>query len=104
MNEREKTDIVFEITEHIGVINSYNNGWTKEINMVAWNDAKPKYDIRDWNPDHQVMSRGITLHSGEMRQICQLLSGRPDLAPDAKVSAASSSAMPAAVAEAAPAF
>ena len=82
MNEREKTDIVFEITEHIGVLANYNNGWTKEINMVAWNDAKPKYDIRDWNPDHQVMSRGITLHSKEMKEICSLLRGRPDLAAD----------------------
>ncbi len=82
MNEKERTDIVFEITEHIGVITTYGNGWTKEINMVAWNDAKPKYDIRDWNPDHQVMSRGITLHSKEMREICKLLRGRPDLADD----------------------
>ena len=79
MSEREKSDIVFEITEHIGVITTYGNGWTKELNMVAWNDAKPKYDIRDWNPDHQVMSRGITLHSKEMQQICALLKDRPDL-------------------------
>lgn len=80
MNGREKGDFVFEITEHIGIIRSYNNGWTKELNMVAWNDAKPKYDIRDWNPDHQQMARGITLHVPEMKTVLDLLKGRPDLA------------------------
>lgn len=95
MSEREKTDIVFEITEHIGVITTYGNGWTKEINMVAWNDAKPKYDIRDWNPDHQVMSRGITLHSKEMAEICALLRGRPDLAAENATGAQQRPAAPA---------
>ena len=80
MNGRDKGDFVFEITEHIGIIRSYNNGWTKELNMVAWNDAKPKYDIRDWNPDHQQMARGITLHVPEMKAVLDLLKGRPDLA------------------------
>ncbi len=80
MSGKEKGDFVFEITEHIGVIKSYNNGWTKEINMVAWNDTKPKYDIRDWNPDHQQMARGITLHVPEMRTVLELLKDRPDLA------------------------
>lgn len=79
MSGREKGDFTFEITEHIGVIRSYNNGWTKEVNMVAWNDAKPKYDIRDWNPDHQQMTRGITLHVPEMRAVLDLLGGRPDI-------------------------
>ena len=79
MSGKEKGDFVFEITEHIGVIKSYNNGWTKEINMVAWNDTKPKYDIRDWNPDHQQMARGITLHVPEMRTVLELLKDRPDL-------------------------
>ena len=73
----------------------YGNGWTKEINMVAWNDAKPKYDIRDWNPDHQVMSRGITLHSKEMAEICALLRGRPDLAAENATGAQQRPAAPA---------
>lgn len=97
MNGKEKGDFVFEITEHIGVIKSYNNGWTKEINMVAWNDTKPKYDIRDWNPDHQQMARGITLHVPEMRTVLELLKDRPDLtsASAAETVVSASPAMPA---------
>ena len=53
--------INYEIKEHIGIISENKNGWTKELNLVSWNDNDPKYDIRDWNPTHDKMSRGITL-------------------------------------------
>ena len=76
VNEKEKPEIVFEIKEHLGILNEYNNGWTKELNVVAWNDAAPKYDIRDWNKEHKHMSRGITLHKDEMQKVFDLLSVR----------------------------
>ena len=43
--------------------------WTKELNLVSWNGANPKYDIRDWSPDHQKLSKGITLTEAEMNRI-----------------------------------
>ena len=46
----------FEIKEKIGVIAEYPSGWSKEINLVSWNDAAPKYDIRDWDSNHEHMS------------------------------------------------
>ncbi|MEI3503270.1 MAG: PC4/YdbC family ssDNA-binding protein [Anaerovoracaceae bacterium] len=46
---------------------TYPTGWRKELNLVSWNGGAPKYDIRDWDPDHERMSRGITLHEKEMR-------------------------------------
>ncbi len=72
MNEKER-NIVFDIREHIGVLNTYSNGWTKELNMVAWNESNPKYDIRDWDQNHQHMSKGITLHKDEMEKLYALL-------------------------------
>lgn len=69
-------DIVFEITESIATITEYGNGWNKELNLVAWNDAKPKYDIRDWSPDHQAMTRGITLHEKEAKKLFDALKTR----------------------------
>lgn len=57
-------EVTFEILEHIGVIDTIDNReekWTKEVNVVAWNGGKPKIDVRDWNSDHDRMSRGITL-------------------------------------------
>ena len=66
--------IKFEIKKHIGVILEYPTGWKKEVNIVSWNDSTPKLDIRDWDPDHKHMSRGITLHKEEAEILSQLLS------------------------------
>jgi hypothetical protein len=75
-SEREKVDVVFEIKEHIGVITAFPTGWNKELNIVAWNEGVPKYDIRDWDADHEHMSRGVTLHNAEMKKVMELLDGR----------------------------
>ena len=63
----------FDIVESLGVITTYSTGWSKELNLVSCNGATPKYDIRDWSPDHNRMSRGITLHEKEMRLIFDLM-------------------------------
>lgn len=62
--------IKFEIIETMGKISDSNNGWTKEINLVSWNGANPKYDIRSWDEEHEKMSRGITLTEDEMKNLC----------------------------------
>ena len=41
--------------EKIGIIRQGANGWNKELRLVSWNDADPKYDIRDWSPDDEKM-------------------------------------------------
>ena len=69
MNSNE---IKFKITKHLGIIDTHETGWTKELNLVSWNDQPPKYDIRDWNPTHTRMSKGITLHEHEMRSVAEI--------------------------------
>ncbi|MCQ2530707.1 MAG: PC4/YdbC family ssDNA-binding protein [Lachnospiraceae bacterium] len=64
----------YEIVEQIGVIAEGSKGWKKEINLVSWNGAAPKYDIRDWSEDHSKMGKGITLTADEAWELCQLLS------------------------------
>ena len=48
----------------------------KELNLVAWNDREPKYDIRDWDPEHERMSKGITLLPEEMHRIVEAVVDR----------------------------
>lgn len=72
----DNTQITFEIVEKIGVITEYSTGWNREINIVSWNGNEPKYDIREWSPDHERMSRGITLKEEELRTILHLLKNR----------------------------
>lgn len=61
-------EIKFKIMQPIRVLSTNpKNGWTKELNLVSWNEATPKYDLRSWSPDHQKMGRGITLTETELR-------------------------------------
>ena len=39
-------DITYDIIHHIGVISEGSKGWQKELNLISWNDAAPKYDQR----------------------------------------------------------
>ena len=69
-------EVTFEIVEEIGVIAAHSTWWKKELNLVSWNGGPAKYDIRDWDPDHSRMSRGVTLKEQEMRLIVDLLRKR----------------------------
>ena len=73
--ERNNSEVVFEIIKHIGVIAEYQTGWKKEINIVSWNNGKQKYDIREWDANHQFMSRGLTLTKEEMDKVVELVIG-----------------------------
>jgi len=45
----------------------------EEVNLISWNEREPKYDIRDWAPDHSRMGKGITLTADEMAALKDLL-------------------------------
>lgn len=66
-------EMKFEIVQHFGVLKERKNGWKKEVNKVSWNDAEPKWDIREWNEDHDKMSRGITFSEDEIENLIGIL-------------------------------
>ena len=51
--------------------------WKKELNMISWNGAAEKYDIRDWAPEHEKMGKGITLSQEEAEALYELLGKTP---------------------------
>ena len=61
--------IKFEIIETIGVLSENAKGWKKELNLISWNDREPKYDIRDWDPNHEKMGKGVTLSKDEFERL-----------------------------------
>ncbi|GAA0862499.1 YdbC family protein [Paraclostridium tenue] len=65
--------IKFDIEENFGIISKSSNGWSKELNLVSWNDRPAKFDIRDWDEDHQKMGKGITLSIDEVRELKKIL-------------------------------
>ncbi|MCD7959650.1 MAG: YdbC family protein [Ruminococcus sp.] len=66
-------ELKYEITEHLGDLREDARGWSKEVNLISWNEREPKYDIRDWAPDHSRMGKGITLTADEMAALKDLL-------------------------------
>ena len=68
-------ELKFEITERIGVLSENAKGQTKELNKVSWNEREPKYDLREWNPDHSRMGKGITLTDEEVETLKAILNG-----------------------------
>lgn len=68
-------ELKFEITVRIGVLSENAKGWTKELNKVSWNEREPKYDLREWNPDHSRMGKGITLTDEEVETLKAILNG-----------------------------
>lgn len=66
-------DIKYEIKEELGILSESAKGWTKELNLISWNGATPKYDLRDWAPNHEKMGKGITLSADEVQELYKIL-------------------------------
>ena len=63
----------YDLVKHLGVISTNSKGWTKELNLISWNERAAKYDIRDWAPEREKMGKGITLSEGEIKSLIEVL-------------------------------
>ncbi len=68
-------EIEYAIVRHVGVLAESGKGWKKELNVVSWNKRDPKYDIREWDPGHEKMGKGLTLTKEEAEALVALLKG-----------------------------
>lgn len=66
-------EIKFEIKQSLGILSEGAKNWVKEVNIVSWNDRKPKLDIREWDENHERMGKGITLNKEELLKLKQIL-------------------------------
>ena len=67
------SDIKYEIIKKVGVLSTSTSGWSKELNLISWNDRDPKYDLRDWSADGSKMGKGVTLTTEELLALKNLL-------------------------------
>lgn len=72
-NTRTSAEISFKLLDKIGLIAVTPSGWNKELNLVSWNGGAAKYDIRDWSPEHDRMSKGMTFREEEIHGLHKLL-------------------------------
>ena len=68
-------EIEYELIKSIGLLSKSASGWSKELNLISWNDREPKYDLRDWSADHEKMGKGVTLTKDELVALRELLNG-----------------------------
>ncbi|WP_093052196.1 YdbC family protein [Salipaludibacillus aurantiacus] len=68
-------ELKYEIIKTVGVLSESPKGWTKELNLISWNGREPKYDIRDWAPDHEKMGKGVTLTEEEVTNLKKVIEG-----------------------------
>jgi hypothetical protein len=88
--QRNNDPVRFEILEHISVLANKDNGWTKEVNIVSWNGGAGKIDVREWDPNHARMSRGVTLFDDEAELLIKALTERLKLGEESLGSLAGS--------------
>ncbi len=69
-------DFNYTIVKEIGILSTSPKGWNKELNLVSWNGKEPKYDLRDWAPDHEKMGKGVTLTEEELNKLKNILANR----------------------------
>lgn len=53
------SEIKFEIKEDFGILSKNDKGWKKDVNLIFWNGAVPKYDICDRAPNYEKMGRRL---------------------------------------------
>ena len=66
-------EFTYKIIQHLGVLSEGSKGWKRELNLVSWNGGDPKYDLRDWSPNHDKMGKGISLSVEELDELKSIL-------------------------------
>lgn len=72
-NNQEHVHFKYVIKMTLGDLSKGKNGWSKQANIIKWNNGLFKLDIRDWNSTKQQMRRGITLTRSEVQALVNLL-------------------------------
>ena len=68
-----KEEFSYEIFEEVAVLSENARGWRKELNLISWNGRPPKFDLREWAPDHEKMGKGITLTNEEFAELSKTI-------------------------------
>ena len=66
-------ELNYEIMKNVAILSESTKGWKREVNIVRWNERKPKLDIRDWDGEHIKMGKGITLNKEEVVELKKIL-------------------------------
>ena len=63
----------FHFYKTICILSTPNNGFTKKLSLISWNNREPVYDIRAWNDDHTKYGEGVTLTTNQLIELKKFL-------------------------------
>lgn len=69
-NTKKNDEVTYEIKKKIGTVGK------KQINLVSWNGADPKYDIREWwtGKDGTLKcGKGLTFTAEEIAELKEIV-------------------------------
>lgn len=66
----------YEIVKHIATL-SEAGGVTKELNLISYNGAPAKYDLRSWREEsgEKRLLKGLTMNEDEIAALKEALEG-----------------------------
>lgn len=73
LEDKKMRDIQYELVKEIAVLSRSGGGYTKEINLIAWNGDAPKIDIRSFSPNREKCGKGLTLTADEAAALLEAL-------------------------------
>lgn len=73
LEDKKMRDIQYELVKEIAVLSRSGGGYTKEINLIAWNGNAPKIDIRSFSPNREKCGKGLTLTADEAAALLEAL-------------------------------
>lgn len=77
--ENNKPQIEMEIIQSYGAISDEDASWSKEVNLISWNNKPAKIDIRAWSPGYVKAGKGLALTTDEAKKLKQILNEIPEL-------------------------
>lgn len=69
---RDLPDYKFEIVRRIGTVSNTSNS-SLDLNLLIWNNGKPKYDLRKWGGKGTEPYKGVTFTRDELIKLYEIL-------------------------------
>lgn len=73
MNREPRKAIQCTLKHHLGTLRESEKGWNREVNIVSWEGAASRLDIRDWSKNKDRSSKGVTFTRKEVERLRDML-------------------------------
>lgn len=73
MVREPRKSIQCTLKHHLGKLRESEKGWSREVNIISWEGAQSRLDIRDWSKSKDRSSKGITFTRAEVERLREML-------------------------------